>query len=115
MKRSELIPNTYLAATDFPTPEVVTIKKVYQDFIGQGADREFKTLIEFAEKDKIYITNKTALNFCFDYLADDSDSWVGKQVQIITPMIEYQGKAKPAIRLSLTPELTAEVEADAPF
>ena len=47
MKRNELIPSTYLAATDFPRPEVLTIKKVYQDFIGQGADREFKTLIEF--------------------------------------------------------------------
>jgi hypothetical protein len=115
MKRNELIPSTYLAATDFPRPEVVTIKKVYQDFIGQGADRESKTLFEFAEKDKIYITNKTALNFCFDFLADDSDAWVGKQVQVITPMIEYQGKSKPAIRLSLAPELTAVAEADAPF
>jgi hypothetical protein len=55
------------------------------------------------------------LNFCFDFLADDSDAWVGKQVQVITPMIEYQGKSKPAIRLSLAPELTAVAEADAPF
>lgn len=113
MKRNELIPSTYLAATDFSAPEVVTIAKVYQDHVGQGMDRELKTLIEFAEKDKPYITNKTALNFCFDYLADDSDAWVGKQVQIITPMIEYQGKAKPAIRLSLVP--APEVEAAAPF
>ena len=111
MDRKTLVPNKYLAATDFPTPEVVTIAEISQDFVGQGADRDFKTLIKFAEKDKVYICNKTALNFCFDHLADDSDSWIGKQVQIITPMIEYQGKSKPAIRLSTAPELETLAEA----
>lgn len=111
MLRNELVPSTYLSATDFPAPEVVTVEKVSQDFVGQGTDRDFKTLIKFAEKDKVYICNKTALNFCFDHLADDSDSWIGKQVQIITPMIEYQGKSKPAIRLSTAPELETLAEA----
>lgn len=103
MKRDQLLPSNYLKASDFPRPEVVTIKKVYQDFIGQGADREFKTFIEFAEKDKPCVVNKTNVNFCFDNLADDTDRWIGKQVMIETPRVEFQGKSAPAIRFARAP------------
>jgi hypothetical protein len=111
MKRSEKYPSKYLKASDFPQPEVVTIKRVYQDTIGnppKPAD-----LMEFAEKDKPCVVNKTNGNFCYDYLADDDDDWPGKQVLIETPLVTFQGKSVPAIRFNLP--LEADMTQDAPF
>jgi len=98
-----MYPSKYLKASDFPQPEVVTIKAVYQEAIGNPP--ELNDLMEFAEKDKPYVLNKTNGNFCFDYLAEDSKGWIGKQVVIETPLTSYQGKSVPGIRFNLPPEV----------
>jgi hypothetical protein len=75
---------------------VVTIEKA--DIV-ELPDGQRKLGIWFKGKDKGLLLNKTNANTISGLYGDDTDTWLGKPVQLTTAYVDFQGKSVEAIRI----------------
>ena len=101
MRMSEAFPSKYLKAEDLKGQRIpVTISRVEMGDIGDGDSREQKPIVYFQNKEKGLVLNKTnAGNISYMY-GDESDAWIGKQVELFTTIVPFQGRQVPAIRIA---------------
>ena len=114
MKQNDAFPSTYLKSEDFAEGEekTVTIARVkLEKMTNRDGEEETKPTIDF-ETGKGIVVNKTNWNRIVQVLgAEDSDNWLGKQIVLITEIVEAFGEIKPAIRVKLVKANQDEVTA----
>ena len=97
MKMNEAFPSKWLSSADLdqdgPTP--VTIEQVTQEPVrnpSTGKDQD-KLVLTFEELEKPLICNVTNVRSIAAILkADDTDDWIGKQINLIVTDVEYAGE-----------------------
>lgn len=94
---NEIYQSKYLSYSDLQGKEpVVTITQVE---IAKMDDGEVKLCIYVNNKPKGIILNKTNAKSIAALYGDESGSWVGKRVKLVTVWTEYAGKPVQAIRI----------------
>ena len=80
MKTSQMVQSKFLKKTDFPTPEVLTIKDCALEEVGGGDER---WVLYFKEKSKGVVLNVTKIKQLESAYGDDTDDWIGKKVKLL--------------------------------
>lgn len=101
MKISDMIESRYLKQSDVEQPTTVIIESLKKVNVGRDdEDPEYRWTIKFREFTKPMVANVTNLKRLAKALGDDSDGWLGKQVQIyVDPDVEYGGNVVGGLRL----------------
>lgn len=89
--------STSLKADDLQGKKpILTIDRVEVEKVGEDK----KPVLYFVGKEKGLILNRTNSNTLVELLGTaETDAWHGHRIQLITAMVDYQGKRVPAIRL----------------
>ena len=107
-KVSEAFPGKYLKAADLNNRTVkATILKIAFEEIGQNNDR--KPVVYFDGAEKGLVLNKTNATEIATAHGDEMDEWVGKEIELFSQMVPYQGQNVAAIRVR---NVAAAVAAD---
>ncbi len=100
---SELFPSRFLKAADLKGRTVkVKIQKVEVEEIGQ--DKDEKPVIYFEGVERGLVMNKTNGVAIAEIHGDATDGWTGKEIEIFSMMVPYQGQNVAAIRIRAVAE-----------
>lgn len=100
MKLHDVYPSQWLAASDVEASLTVTVKGL--TFAEVGRDKEQKPVLWFEEVEKGLILNKTNWNnMVLITKEDDSDDWVGHQVQLYSTKVQFGGEEVDAVRIRM--------------
>ncbi len=100
---SELFPSRFLKAADLKGRTVkVKIKKVEVEEIGQ--DKDQKAVAYFDGVERGLVLNKTNAFAIAEIHGDPTDGWTGKEIEIFSMMVPYQGQNVAAIRVRAVAE-----------
>jgi len=102
MKISEMLASNWLRKEDLSDPvggEVFTIRKLTEELVGQ--DQQSKWAVHWKERDVApLLLNKTNLRILAAMLGDDTDGWLGKEVEVYhDPSISYAGQLVGGLRV----------------
>jgi hypothetical protein len=100
MKISQMIESKYLKQADAEDDVIVTITKVGQANIAKDDEPpEMKWMVRFAEFNKPMVLNRTNISLLGNFLGDDTDDWIGKQVILYNDeSIQFAGKVTGGLR-----------------
>lgn len=102
MKISSAFPSTYLKAGDLQGRTVsVVISDLKFETLGQGADAEQKAILYFQGKEKGLVLNKTNANIISQVYGDETDDWIGMEIELYTAMVQFQSNMVEAIRVRI--------------
>lgn len=103
MKLNEAYPSRFLKADDLQGKDIaVTIKAVTLEEFDGDSKKEKKLIIAFANKQKLFVCNKTNASVIAKILnAPDTDDWIGKSIVIGPREVEFSGDIIWALRVSL--------------
>ena len=95
---NNMFPSKWLRASDLQGKEpTVTIERMTMEDVEQGKDAQ--PVLHFAGKDKGLVLNKTnAMNVATIY-GPETDAWIGKNIQLFTTFVDFQGRSVEAIRV----------------
>ena len=97
-KVSEAFPGKFLKAADLKGRTVkATIQEIKFEEIGQ--DKNQKPVLYFVGAEKGIVLNKTNATEIATAHGDEMDSWVGKEIELFSMMVPFQGQNVPAIRV----------------
>ena len=100
---SEAFPSNYLKAADLNNRTVkVKIDKVIFEEIGQNKDR--KPVMYFADVKKGLVLNKTNAVEIAATHGDQMEGWTGKEIELFSQMVPFQGQNVAAIRVRAAAE-----------
>ncbi len=100
---SELFPSRFLKAADLKGRTVkAKIKKVEVEEIGQ--DRDEKPVVYFEGVERGLVMNKTNGVAIAEIHGDVTGGWTGKEIEIFSMMVPYQGQNVAAIRVRAVTE-----------
>ncbi len=100
---SELFPSRFLKAADLKGRTVkVKIKGVEVEEIGQ--DKDEKPVIYFDGVERGLVLNKTNGVAIGEIHGDPIDGWTGKEIEIFSMQVPYQGQNVAAIRVRAVAE-----------
>lgn len=100
VKISEAFPSNYLKAADLQK-RTVTVKII--DVRMEDIDSNHKPVLYFDGKDRGLVLNKTNARMIAYQLGDDTDAWVGAEIDLYPTMTSFQGKPVEAIRVNVRP------------
>lgn len=110
-KVSQIYGGTYLSGTDLAgKTHQMTIEAVAVEEVGEG--REEKLVVAFVGARKSLVLNKTNASALVSAFGDDTDSWVGRSVELFTMPVNFNGRTFDGIRVR--PAAAAPVAAPAP-
>lgn len=101
-KISEMIESKYLKQSDFPSPLIVTVKKIGKVNIAKEGDTpEHKWAIRFEEFAKPMLLNSTNLKLLGKACgSEDTDDWIGKEVIVYTDeSVSFGGQVVGGLRV----------------
>ncbi len=95
---NSMFPSKWLRASDLQGGEpILNIERMAMEEVEQGKDQQ--PVLYFMGKDKGLVLNKTnAMNVSVLH-GPETDAWVGKQIQLFTTYVDYQGRSVLAIRI----------------
>jgi len=97
---AEAFPSPYLAASDFPQPQILTVDVVQKKYIQGGANPGEKYICFFSGVVKGMILNKTNWRALARTSGiDQSDAWRGVQIEACADTVLMKGEVTPCIRL----------------
>ena len=107
----ELFPSNYLKAADLENKTVkVKIDKIVFEEIGQ--DKQSKPILYFDGVKKGMVLNKTNGRAIADMHGQATENWTGKEVELFSRLVPFQGVDVPAIRIrGVAGAVVAEAEA----
>lgn len=113
-KISQMVDSKYLKQADVEDDTIVTVTKVGQANIAKDdAPPDMKWLCRFKEFEKPMVLNRTNISLLGNFLGDDTDDWIGKQVIVYNDeSIQFQGKVTGGLRFK---RLKAKVKHAAPM
>ena len=95
---SEMFPSKYLSEPDLKgQPRIVIMRGIAYEDVGQMRDR--KPVLYFQGKNKGLVLNKTNATKIAKTYGDDSDLWVGHQIELYPSETDFQGETVPCIRV----------------
>lgn len=95
---SEAFPSKYISAADLKGGSaLVSIERTEFELL----NNERKLICYFAGKQKGLVLNKTNANAIAGAFGDDTDHWVGGEVELFTIWTDYQGKQTEAVRVRI--------------
>ena len=105
---NDAFPSKYLKAADLDNRTIkVKIDRVVFEEIGQNKDR--KPVIYFAGTEKGLVLNKTNAEQIGSVAGQEMDAWSGKDIELFSQMVPFQGQSVAAIRVRVVAE---QVEAE---
>lgn len=106
MELSQIFTGSTLKAADLQGREpTVTIATVEAKKFNDGN----KIVITFVGKEKAFVCNKTNANRIAYAHGTNTDNWIGKQIQLYTDLVDFQGQTVEAIRVRPPPQRQASV------
>ena len=101
MRVSDAFPKKFIASEDLQGQRVtLTVSHVNMEEVG---DSDNKPVMYFTGKQKGMVLNKTNANQMSYMYGDETDLWAGKQVELFTQMVEFQGRPVPGLRIAPPP------------
>ena len=101
---SDAFPSNWLKAADLKNRTIkVTIDKVIFEEIGQNKDK--KPVMYFEKVKKGLILNKTNATEIAATHGDHMEGWTGKEIELFSTTVPYQGQNVAAIRVRAVAEL----------
>ncbi len=95
---SDAFPSNWLKAVDIKNKRIkVTIDKVIFEEIGQNKDK--KPVMYFEKVKKGLVLNKTNAVEIAATHGDQMEGWTGKEIELFSTMVPYQGQNVAAIRV----------------
>lgn len=105
MKMSETFRGSYLKASDFMKPALLTIKKCWLEVM---PDESTKPAVSFVEADRPLILNKTNAITLAELYGDEADDWAGHKIVAYCTNTDFGGKRVACIRLRAPKKTQAE-------
>ena len=99
MKLSEIYVDRWLKANDIGNRTVVW--KMSGVEIAEMQDGEKKPVVFFEGREKGLVCNRTNSSVIADEHGDDMDKWIGKELELYTTPVTFQGQTRPAIRVRI--------------
>jgi len=91
--------SNYLRAVDIKGKDVrATIESFKIENIGQGAEAKELPVLRFKGKEAGFVLNKTNANIIQGALGDETDDWVGREVELFVTQVGYKGEMVDGIR-----------------
>ncbi len=102
MKAAKFLSN-YLKATMFEGkgPQILTVRAVKEETVGTGDNQQQKLVVYFKEIEQGLVLNKTNGKMLIRKLGDETEDWIGKQIELYTTEVEFQGETQLGIRIRL--------------
>ncbi len=111
---SEAFPSNYLKAADLNNRTVkVAINKVVFEEIGQN--KESKPIVYFDKVQKGLVLNKTNAVEIAATHGDQMEDWTGKEIELFSQMVPFQGQNVPAIRVRAVAEAPEATDPNDPL
>lgn len=95
MKISKRFGSTYLKASDLDDDTTVTVADVTEEEVGE----ENKLVLQFEEKVKPMIVNKTNGLTIAEMFGDEPEKWVGETLTLVVTRVDYNGRMQDGIRV----------------
>ena len=100
MRISAAFPSDYVKWSDLGDKEpILTIRSVVVEEVGQTRDK--LPVLYFERTEKGLVLNKTNSNAIAAAYGDETNDWLGAQVQLFVVNTEYQGKPVQGIRVRI--------------
>ena len=100
---SDAFPSNYLKAADLNNRTIkVKIDKVVFEEVGQNKDQ--KPVMYFADVKKGLVLNKTNATTIGAVHGQEFEGWTGKEIELFSMMVPYQGQNVAAIRVRAVTE-----------
>ncbi len=104
MKVNQLFPSNYLRATDLDGDTVVTIQRITpQDFNGEPKH------VLLLRESKGLVLNKTNAETIGATHGQHIEAWTGKEIELFSQMVPFQGQNVAAIRVRAATEAVAAI------
>jgi hypothetical protein len=93
---------TFLSAKDVKQPQVLTVTSVEAETVGQGDQAETKPVVYFKEVEQGLVLNKTNGEELEGLMGPDTDSWIGKKIELYhDENVYFQGKKVGGLKVRL--------------
>jgi hypothetical protein len=101
-------PSAYLKAADLdgPTRRIITRVSI-KDIRGDK-----KVIADFADDGLPLILNKTNARAIARAYGSDTDRWIGKPIELVEALVDFQGNTVPAVRVRIPTKARAEQPLD---
>ena len=111
MRMSEVL-GQYVKAADLQGRAITaTIENVLMEDMGDDGK---KPVVHFQGASKGLVLNMTNANRLIEAMGDDTDNWVGKQIELYPDRAEFRGKIVDAVRVRMPAGAVAATAAPAP-
>ena len=98
MLMTTMFPSRYLSAADLDTgPVSDKITGIRLEEVGDGV----KPILSFKTREKDLVLNRTNANSIGAVYGDDTDSWIGREVELYPTKVEFRGNLVDAIRIRI--------------
>ena len=117
-KLHELFPSKYLKAVDFTDgPMRVKIERLAHENVSRENPNELKPVLYFSGLSRGFVLNVTNGNAIAELYGDETDDWVGKEIELFATKVPFGTKMVDAIRVRapLPPEAMTGTHDDPPF
>lgn len=121
MKSTDLFPSKYVKASDLDAgPQLVALRELAIEEIGQGKDRQSKPVLYFQNRNKGLVLNVTNTRVIEDAYGLETDDWPGKSIELYSTKVDFKGDRVDAVRVRVpkaasADELLQADQAQAPF
>lgn len=93
-------PSKFLKAADLQGRIAkVTIRTVLMEEIGDGNEKKRKPILYFQGKERGVVLNRTNASLIAHFYGQDTDQWIGKEIELFTDMVPFQGRMVEALRV----------------
>ena len=100
---NDAFPSTYLRADDLNNRTAkLKMEKVVFEEIGQ--DKDQKPVLYFVDTKKGLVLNKTNATTIGAVYGQELEGWTGKEIELFSQMVPFQGQTVPAIRVRAAAE-----------
>lgn len=101
MRMSQAFPSKYLKSDEVGNQRfTLTIRDVQMEDIG---DNDNKPVVYFQEMQKGMVMNKTNAEMIIHLYGDETNAWIGRQVELFTAMTSFQGRSMLGLRVMAPP------------
>jgi hypothetical protein len=108
MRVSDLFPSRYVKAGDVIEPQLVAIRELQVEEIGQGKDAESKPVLYFHNRQKGLVLNVTNARTIEDAYGIETDAWPGKSIELFSTKVDFKGDRVDAVRVRVPKEASAD-------
>jgi hypothetical protein len=104
MNRETVFPSRYFKAANLPQPRNLTIvaAKMEELKTPDGGETQNRLVLHFHDEAKRLVMNVTNYDMLADMFGDETESWVGKTVQLYADKTRFGNKIVPCVRVRAT-------------